>query len=69
MASRTQLPHAFSRERNPKRITPLSETVSKTAMTVRPYASDWEEIKDEKNRSDILRDALRYYLRQGRPEV
>jgi hypothetical protein len=69
MVSRTALPHAFTRDSNPKRDSPLDEELAEKTVSIRLYAADWELIQDSKNRSDIVRDAVRKHLRGIEPST
>lgn len=63
MVSRTELPHAFTRASNPKRDGALDEELSERTVSVRMYAEDMKLLDGMKNRSDVVRDAVRKHLR------
>ena len=69
MVSRTELPHAFTRGFNPKREGALEEELSDRTVSVRMYAEDMALLDGMKNRSNVVRDAVRKHLRGIEPEA
>ena len=63
MSDRYPLPHAFTKESNPKRSVPVDEPLADKPLAVRLYAIDDEELRKMPNKSDVIRDIVREHLR------
>ena len=63
MVKRTELPHAFTKSSNPKREGATEEPLADRTVSVRMFAADMELLDTIKNRSDVVREAVRQHLR------
>ena len=68
MSDRAPLPHAFTKESNPKRDGAAGEELAAKPLAIRFYAIDDVELRKTPNKSELIRDIVREHLRGKREE-
>ena len=68
MADRQPLPHAFTRENNPKRSGAADEELAEKPLAIRFYAVDDEELRQMPNKSEVIRNIVRDHLRETKTD-